>query len=124
MKRPVRMTWTPTAHDASRYALDGPQALEADQLDSLPSSELEAIEAELIQGAGLVLEDVWLPRDRTVKVSRAVMWLSLRLKGVGLAWADFDPQVRKTVFDLVLEDDDSLPPDEAPAGDSSPDMAE
>lgn len=123
-QRPVGMTWVPSASDASKYAIDGPQTLSGDDLDSRPSSELEAIETELRAHTDLVLEDVWIPFRRDVVVSRALMWVTLKLAGSGLAWGDFNPQVRCTKFNFIMEDVDVSPPAETPDGDSSPAAAE
>lgn len=118
-----RVVWTPCPQDAGRYALDGPQTFDPEQLNSLPSSQLEKLEEVLVANAGLYLEDMWPVRNQRVASARAFMWLTLRLKGLGLDWGDFDPHVRLTQFDpqIEMEDDDAGPPDSTAV--TSSDMA-
>jgi hypothetical protein len=112
------LQWTPSPRDAKRYNIDGPQIFDIDALDDLPSSELESLEREIRARAGVLLSDLWPPRDNSVPLARAVMWVTLRLRGSDLAWEDFDPQVRRTNF--AAEGGDVDPP----AGTSSPEESD
>lgn len=113
-----RIKWTPSPTDATKYAIDGTQIFDTDVLDDLPAGELEAIERIIKANTGLLLVDLWPPRDNSVPLVRAVMWVTLRLSGSGLDWGDFDPQTRRTRFEPAEDDVD--PPPEAPAETSLP----
>lgn len=116
-----RVRWTPSSGDATKYDLDGPQIFDTDVLDDLPAGELEDLERIVRAHTGLILADLWPPRDSSVSLARAVMWLTLRLAGRSLDWTDFDPQIRRTGFEPEPEpEDDADPPVDPPVETSSP----
>lgn len=114
-----RVRWTPSPRDAELYGIDGDQVFDSEVLDDLPAGELEKLETEIRAHTGLLLSDLWPPRDNAVPLVRAVMWVTLRLAGKELAWADFDPQIRRARFTPV-KGDDVDPPAETPDETSSP----
>lgn len=116
-----RIRWTFSPTDVIKYGIEGPQFFDTELILDLPSSVLEELEATTRRHAGLLLAEIWPPRDTSVKTLRAIMWLSLRLGGHGLDWGDFDPQVLRAEFEEVSsEGDDASPPAEAPDESSSP----
>lgn len=116
----TRIQWTPTEADASRYGLEGPQTLDLEQLQDMQCSELEAIERVLKANAGMLLVELWPPKDESMATRRAIMWTTLRLAGVGLDWGDFNPQVLRVGFQLLDGDDADPPSDGSEASDSAP----
>lgn len=112
----ARLQWTPCEQDAKEYELDGPQVFDPLTLNEQRSALLEAWEREM----DVEIDDILFQRGNTRRV-RATMWLTLKLAGRDIKFADFDPRVRLTEFASADgQEADADPPELSDADPSEP----